>query len=65
MTTTQLVNYVQAHSFPAWSDDDSTIHIVMPWVRREADGSLITGHDVRSIPATYTDVRTLLLGTPA
>ena len=60
MTTTQLVNYVHAHSFPAWSDDDRTIHVVVPWVRRNGDGSLVTGHDVTCVPATLSDVRTLI-----
>lgn len=56
MTTAQLVNYAQAHSFPAWSDDDRTIHVVVPWVRRELDGSLTTGHDVLCVPATFDDI---------
>jgi hypothetical protein len=60
MTTTQLVTYLKAHSFPAWSDDDQTIQVVMPWVRRRSDGSLLTGHDVTRVPATLPDVRSLL-----
>jgi hypothetical protein len=60
MTTTQLVNYAQAHSFPAWSDDDQTIHVVLPWVRRDDDGALVTGYEVASVPATITDVRSLI-----
>lgn len=60
MTTTQLVTYLKAHSFPAWSDDDQTIQVVLPWVRREQDGSLLTGHDVARVPATLPDVRTLI-----
>ena len=61
MTATQLVNYAQAHSFPAWSDDGQCIHVVLPWVRREGDGSLVTGHVVQTVPATLTDVRSLIL----
>ncbi len=60
MTTTQLVTYLKAHSFPAWSDDDETIQVVMPWVRRSGDGSVITGHNVQKVPAKLTDVRTLI-----
>lgn len=60
MTTTQLVNYVQAHSYPAWSDDEHTIKVVVPWVRRDHDGTLVTGHDVTRVPATLGDVRSLL-----
>ncbi len=60
MTTTQLVNYVQAHSFPAWADDDRTIHVVVPWVRRDDDGILHTGHDVQTVPATLDDIRDLI-----
>ena len=60
MTTTQLVIYLKAHSYPAWSDDDKTIQVVMPWVRREQDGSLLTGHEVACVPATLPDVRTLI-----
>jgi hypothetical protein len=60
MTTPQLVNYAQAHSFPAWSDDDRTIHVVLPWVRRDEDGCVHTGHDVACVPATLTDVRELI-----
>jgi hypothetical protein len=60
MTTTQLVSYVQAHSFPAWADDDSSIHVVVPWVRRDGDGILHTGHDVQTVPATFDDVQVLI-----
>ena len=60
MSTTELVNFMHAHSFPAWSDDDQTIHVVIPWVRREEDGSLVTGHDVEIVPATMSDVQSLI-----
>jgi hypothetical protein len=60
MTTTQLVTFLKAHSYPAWSDDDKTIKVVVPWVRRSGDGNVVTGHDVTSVPATLPDVRTLL-----
>jgi hypothetical protein len=60
MTTIQLVTYLKAHSYPAWSDDDQTIQVVMPWVRRGGDGSVVTGHNVTSVPATLPDVRSLI-----
>lgn len=60
MTTPQLVTYLKAHSYPAWSDDDKTIQVVVPWVRRGGDGSVVTGHDVTRVPATLPDVRTLI-----
>lgn len=60
MTTTELVNYVHAHSYPAWSDDDQTIHVVIPWVRWDTDGCICLGHDVQSIPATIADVQSLI-----
>ena len=60
MTTPQLVTYLKAHSYPAWSDDDTTIQVVVPWVRRDGDGSVVTGHDVTRVPATLPDVRTLI-----
>lgn len=60
MTTTQLVTYLKAHSFPAWSDDDETIQVVMPWVRRSGDGCVVTGHNVQRVPATLPDVRSLI-----
>ena len=50
MTTTQLVTYLKAHSYPAWSDDNETIHVVVPWVRRGGDGKVITGHNVARRP---------------
>ncbi|HEX4018211.1 MAG TPA: hypothetical protein VHX15_15860 [Frankiaceae bacterium] len=59
MTTPQLVTYLQAHSYPAWSDDDKTIQVVVAWVRRGCDGC-VTGHDVAQVPATLPDVRTLI-----
>ncbi len=60
MTTIQLVTYLKAHSYPAWSDDDQTIQVVMPWVRRGGDGTVITGHNVTSVPANLPDVRSLI-----
>ncbi len=60
MTTTQLVSYVQAHSFPAWADDDVNIHVVVPWVIRDENGTVHTGHDVQTVPATLNDVRMLI-----
>ncbi len=60
MTTPQLVTYLKAHSYPAWSDDDKTIQVVVAWVRRGGDGSVVTGHDVTRVPATLPDVRTLI-----
>ncbi len=60
MTTTQLVNYVHAHSFPAWSDDERTIHVVIPWVRRDDEGRLQTGHEVTCVPANLDDVKSLI-----
>ncbi len=60
MTTIQLVNYAHEHSFPAWADDDSTIHVVVPFVRRDGDGKLHTGHEVQHVPATLQDVRSVI-----
>ena len=60
MTTTQLVTYLKAHSYPAWSDDDETIQVVVPWVRRGGDGKVITGHDVQRVPARLPEVRSLI-----
>ena len=60
MTTTQLVNYVHAHSFPAWAEDDITIHVVIPWVRRDDEGRLQTGHDVARVPANIDDIKSLI-----
>jgi hypothetical protein len=60
MTTTQLVSYVQAHSFPAWADDDASIHVVVPWVIRDENGALHTGHDVQTVPANLIDVQSLI-----
>ena len=60
MTTTQLVSYVHAHSFPAWADDDRSIHVVLPWVIRDENGVVYTGHDVETVPATLDHVRMLI-----
>jgi hypothetical protein len=60
MTTTELVTYLKAHSYPAWSDDNETIKVVMPWVRRGGDGNVITGHNVQSVPARLPEVRSLI-----
>ena len=61
MTTMQLVNYVHAHSFPAWAEDEGTIHVVIPWVRRDDEGRLRTGHDVTRVSANLEDVKELIL----
>ena len=41
-------------------DEESMIHVVLPWVRRDDEGRLHTGHEVACVPANFDDVKSLI-----